>query len=278
MKKQFLISFFMAILFTGCFRDIPTPTERKSNLLSLVENKNYQVQIINTSNFNLFSIQDIQNNCKNIKVYIEGDGLAWKTRSVISNNPTPLNPTALKLMNVDKYQCKIYIARPCQYTNSLKKCEKKYWTSHRFNSKVINSYIEALNKLKAEYKNNTFSIIGYSGGASVALLTASKRNDISKIITVAGNMDHTFWTEYHKITPLSDSLNPIDYIKELSHIPQYHLIGSNDKIIPKDIFNSYISYFEDTSNIQSKIYPATHTKNWEQNYKDFLKEINKNEK
>ncbi|WP_252970921.1 hypothetical protein [Aliarcobacter cryaerophilus] len=47
----------------------------------------------------------------------------------------------------DNSSCKIYIARPCQYINS-NLCEDKYWTSHRFNQKIINAYEEALNSIK----------------------------------------------------------------------------------------------------------------------------------
>ena len=258
-------------MLTGCSNNIPTPNERLNNALSLKEKDSIQ-KTIKTKNFEIFSLQKVSKECKNINIYIEGDGLAWETRTKISKDPTPINPLGLKLMNVDSSNCKVYIARPCQYTPYGKNCDNKYWTSHRFNSKVIESYDEALSSIKQQYQNNSFALIGYSGGASITLLVAAKRDDIKNITTIAGNINHSFWTKYHRINPLNGSQNPINYTKQLEKIPQYHLIGSNDTIVPKEIFNSYIQNVNDRSNIHFKIYESTHTLNWEQNYKNFLKE------
>lgn len=270
--KLVLIILSALFLVTSCTKQLPNSLERLQSVQNLLDKNTKQV-FISTQNFDLFSIQKASDKCTNINIYIEGDGLAWITRSRISKDPTPINPIGLKLMNVENSTCKIYIARPCQYINSSKNCENKYWTSHRFNNKIIESYNEALNLIKKQYQNESFSLIGYSGGAAVALLVSSKRDDISKVTTIAGNLDHTFWTSYHRINPLSGSLNPINYTLQLIKIPQYHLIGSNDSIIPREIFNSYISNFDDAINIKFKIYNATHAKNWEKNYRDFLKEI-----
>jgi len=270
-RREIAIKLTLAIitlLFLGCSRNIPSLKERTNTTKNLVDNKTIQKNI-NTKNFTLFSLQKIQNSCQNIKIYIEGDGLAWIIRTLISKDPTPLNPLALKLMLLDNSSCKIYLARPCQYVES-KQCNKKYWTSHRFAKEVIDSYDVALDSIKKEYKNSTFSLVGYSGGAAVALLVASKREDINYITTIAGNLDPSFWTQYHHINSLTGSLNPVNYAKKLEKIPQYHLIGQNDNIMPKKVFDSYMSYFKDKKNIHYKLYDATHGKNWEEVYKNFL--------
>lgn len=271
--KFIKISLILLILFSGCSRNIPTLNERKATALSLVKNKNLKEEIYYTNNFNLFSFQTNLEQCTNVNVYIEGDGLSWITRSRISSNPTPLNPIALKLMQVDNSKCKIYLARPCQYVDS-KICEKKYWTSHRFNIKVIESYLETLNKIKDTNNNKTFTLIGFSGGGAIATILAAKRNDTSKLVTVAGNLDIKKWTETHNISPLNGSLNPNNFTNKLKNIKQFHLIGKNDKIMPINIFLSYKSNFIRKDNINYKVYDATHTKNWKKNYKEFLKEKN----
>lgn len=269
MKKNILLSLIIILLFVGC-RDIPTKVERTATLNTLIYEKAYEKKHIDTNYFDLFTLQDITKECEDIKVYIEGDGLAWVTRSVASSDPTPINPVALKLMNLDKSRCKVYIARPCQYTAEEKNCEQKYWTSHRFNAKVIDSFNEALDAIKTLHKNDSFSLIGYSGGAAVALLGAAKRDDVTTITTIAGNLNHEFWTKYHNIAMLKGSLNPIDFTKELEKIPQYHLVGGGDSIIPEAVYNAYRSYFKNKNNIQMTIYKASHTKGWEKSYKDFL--------
>lgn len=273
--KLFIYLLLVTFFIVGCSQNAPTPQERKAVALSLAYQYNLQEQIYNTKKFDIFSLQTNIKECKNIKVYIEGDGLAWISRNRVSKDPTPINPLGLKLMNLDNSSCKIYLARPCQYIDS-KLCEKKYWTSHRFSNEVIKSYTKVLDNIKKEYHNESFSLVGYSGGAAVALLTAVKRDDIKTIITIAGNLDHTFWTKHHQIDSLTGSLNPINSTQKLEKIPQYHLIGQNDHIIPKKVFDSYKRYFKHSSNIHHQLYDATHTKNWEEKYKNFLKEFNEN--
>ena len=261
-------------LFSSCIGRIPTPEERKDNALSLIENKIFTQVDIKTSTFSLFSLQNNQIDCKdkNLKVYIEGDGLSWITRNIISENPTPINASAIKLMNQDNDKCKVYLARPCQFIRS-NQCDKKYWTSHRFSSEVLKSYEEALYYLKNKYENKSFTLIGYSGGGALAALLASKTNDIKMLITVAGNLDTDKWTSLHKITKLDGSLNPSFYVDKLENIEQYHLIGKDDEIIPKEVFLSYLSKFSKKDKINYRFFNTDHNCCWEEAYKIFLNDI-----
>ena len=52
---------------------------------------------------------------KNLMIYIEGDGNAWDKKHLLSKNPTPKNPLALKLVAKDTADSILYIARPCMY-------------------------------------------------------------------------------------------------------------------------------------------------------------------
>ena len=261
-------------LFSSCIGTIPKPEERKDNALSLIENKIFTQVDIKTSTFSLFSLQNNQIDCKdkNLKVYIEGDGLSWITRNIISENPTPINASAIKLMNQDNDKCKVYLARPCQFITS-NQCDKKYWTSHRFSSEVLKSYEEALYYLKNKYENKSFTLIGYSGGGAIAALLASKTNDIKMLITVAGNLDTDKWTSLHKITKLDGSLNPSFYVDKLENIEQYHLIGKDDEIIPKEVFLSYLSKFSKKDKINYRFFNTDHNCCWEEAYKIFLNDI-----
>ena len=276
-KSTLYFSLLGIVLFNGCTH-IPSLDERKTTLRNLSSDKDVRQTTIQTSTFKLFSMQKLSNTCKNkdMKVYLEGDGLAWRTRTRISDDPTPLNPVGLSLMLSDESKCKVYIARPCQYVKQ-NICENKYWTSHRFNTKIIHSFDEALNNLKANHKNSTFTLVGYSGGAAITTLTASNRNDVSKLITVAGNIDTDRWVKLHRISPLSASLNPADYTKNLENIEQYHLIGNKDKIIPKDIFFSYFNKFKNKNNVKYFTYEATHSCCWDEIYKQFLQGIKTDE-
>lgn len=272
MKKiNLLLLSTLVILFIGCGKNIPTPNERLSNI-NQIKPQNFISKTIQTSKYKYFTIHNVKQTCKNINIYIEGDGLSWITRNIISSNPTPMTPTAFKLMLQDKSNCSIYLARACQYTNDSL-CTKKDWTSHRFSGKIVDSTNEVINKIKGKYKNNTFNMIGYSGGAAIASLVSNKRNDIKILITVAGNLNTTLWTSLKNITPLQGSLNPTAYTQNLNNIRQYHIIGKNDKVIPREVLTSYLNKFLNKDNIKVKSFDATHACCYEDGFSELLSEI-----
>lgn len=266
MKYIFL---FVSFLFIGC-SSIPSVEQRVNTSNELIKNKKIKKKVVDTSGFLLYSLQKVSK-CEKIRVYIEGDGLSWLSRTKISSNPTPINPLAQKLFIKDESACKIYFARPCQYISN-EKCKKKYWTSHRYSKEVIASYNQAFEKVKKEFLNKSFEVVGFSGGGTIAVILAGTRSDISYLLTVAGNLDHKYWTQKHKITELRGSVNPVDYVKSLEKIEQLHLIGAEDKIIDDSIFNSYFSYFNDKTKVQKRVFKGfSHQKGWVENWENILK-------
>lgn len=267
--KQILITLIVSLFISGCSRNIPTPNERLHVADTLAQNNSLHVKTFKTKNFDIYTYSTQLFTCKTLNVYIEGDGLAWITSSLISDNPTPIHPTALKLMIQDSSTCRLYLARPCQYV-STSTCKEKYWTSHRFSQEVIESYKEILDT----FKDKTFTLFGYSGGGAVATLISAQRDDVIKLVTIAGNLDIDYWAKKHYLTPLKGSLNPADFSDKLTKIKQWHLIGGKDSIIDKSIYDSYISHFTDTSHIKHKLYKNfTHSCCWEEEWKNILKEI-----
>lgn len=243
-----LIYFFIFLFLIGCGYNIPTPSQRLEKADKLAGNK-FKKHIFNTKEFKIFSYEGNLKGCKKVYVYIEGDGLSWITSDLISSNPTPLNPEGLKLALNDRHKCVVYLARPCQYVND-KQCNYKYWTDCRFSKKVISSYQDVLNQLKNKYDIKSFVLIGYSGGGAVAALISAFRNDVSMLVTVAGNLDTKKWCEIHHLTPLTCSLNPADFTDKLENIKQLHLIGGSDNNIKKAVFFSYYDKFKNKKNIK----------------------------
>lgn len=215
----------------------------------------FKKHALNADPFVLTGYKKIQEPGNTIHVYIEGDGLAWLSRTQPSLNPTPTDPFALKLARQDRYPNVIYLARPCQYSGRLdgQPCQSKYWRSARYAPEVIQSYNIALDKIKAEHRNTDFHLIGYSGGATITALLTSQRDDISSFRSVAGNLDHREHSRHHNVSVLSNSLNPPNYSASLSNIPQYHFIGGDDDIVPPSIYKSYASAFDDQSCLNYKI-------------------------
>jgi predicted esterase len=260
-----------ALLFVGCGYDIPTPQKRFETASIIAKQNHLHQKIYKTRDFNIFSYSTDLSKCKqkNLHIYIEGDGLSWITSSTVSDDPTPINPTALKLMVQDSSTCKLYLARPCQYTSSSQ-CSSQIWTSDRFSQEVIDSYDEVLDDLKAQ----KITLFGYSGGGAIATLLAAQRADIDELITIAGNLDIEFWAKMHYITPLSGSLNPADFADKLESVKQIHLIGGDDEIVGMSVFDSYRNHFADESNIKFKVYKGfTHSCCWVKNWKETLKEL-----
>lgn len=177
-----------------------------------------------------------------VRVYIEGDGFAWMSRSQISADPTPKVPVALALAAIDPAPNVIYIARPCQYImymNSNIRCPSVYWGDSRFSREVVDSVNFALEKIKQQHGLRKIELVGYSGGAAVAVLLAASRNDIVSLRTVAGNLDTGVFTDLHKVSPISGSLNPRDVAHKISALPQIHFIGGADKIVPVEVYEGY---------------------------------------
>ena len=176
-------------------------------------------------------------------IYIEGDGLAWLSRTRKSFDPTPKNPVALHLAPRDKADNLVYLARPCQYSGRLDGaiCDDAYWGQKRFAPEVIESYMAALDEIKKRYDIQGFNLVGYSGGAAVAALLAAERDDILSLRTVAGNLDHQAHSAYHDVSVLQDSLNPVDYTAHLALLPQYHFTGAHDTVVPSTIVQGYMN-------------------------------------
>lgn len=276
MRTGYFIIITALLLFAGC-GSISSLQQREESLNTLLQNhKELKKEVFTASAFNLFGVSKLDSSCRNksINLFIEGDGLAWISRTRLSSNPTPINPLAFKLMLEDKASCKLYLARPCQYIDS-QQCQKKYWSSARFSPEVVQSYLEIMDSLKKSHDIEAFNLIGYSGGGAVATLLSSKRTDIKQLITIAGNLDINAWVKYHQITPLYDSLNPADYAdSSLQNIPQMHFIGAKDNVMPFEIFQAYQQRFHNSTLIQYRVCDeCTHTQNWLENASKVLQTL-----
>ncbi len=224
----------ISLLFTACTSSMGSNNTNK-NIYAHEEN-GFVAKKFQTNDFILYGLlRPATENNNKLHVYIEGDGLAWINRNTISNNPTPTLNTGKDLaLNDFSKGAVLYLARPCQYYSKeeLENCNYKYWTNHRLAPEVINSINAAINEAKQSTGASEISLVGYSGGAGVAVLVAAMRDDVYFLGSVAGLLDHNTWTNYHKVSPLNGSLNPIDVVENIKDLNQKHLTGSSDKTIP----------------------------------------------
>ncbi len=245
--------FTIALLTLTACVSIPNVDQRTGVSNQLAAHHGWQPDIIVTDSFDLMSYQPIYITSGIVlTVYIEGDGFAWRTRSVASTDPTPINAIGLKLALNHPDGNAVYLARPCQYTggNNARGCNKTYWTHQRFAEEVVASSNQAISVLKSKFGATQLQLVGYSGGGAIAALLASRRNDVTRLITVAGNLDHQAWTDAKQISALTGSLNPADYWRELTNVEQVHFTGGNDAIIGSFVAQSYKQRFSDDGKIK----------------------------
>lgn len=209
-----------------------------------------------------------------IVIYLEGDGTAWISRSQVSPDPTPDDPIALRLAALDNSPNVAWIARPCQYTPKAKnpECRAFYWTNGRFAKPVVDATNAVVSSIRQAAGAARIHLVGYSGGGGLAVLVGARRDDVASIRTVAGNLDHVAFAAHHKVTPMSESLNPADVARRVESIPQIHWVGSEDKTVPESIARSYAGRMADRSctAIQS-VASAAHSQGWTTRWVELLK-------
>lgn len=175
-------------------------------------------------------------------LYLEGDGFAWVNSNQTSHDPTPLDPLALRLALAQPSGAAAYLARPCQYLGSDQpSCRQRYWTDARFAEDVVASLDQTADQLKQRVGAQRLVLVGDSGGGALALLLAARRGDVAGVITVAGNLDHAAWTQHHRVQPLQGSLNPAALRPRLAELPQVHLVGAPDRVMPAALAQEFVA-------------------------------------
>lgn len=255
------------LLLAACV-SVPAPGERRQAAVALVQARHWHGVDLATSTFNLQAfIPDTFDKDPHLTVYLEGDGFAWVSASQPSSDPTPVNPVALRMALAQPAGNAAYLARPCQYLADQDNCRQRYWTNARFAEDVVASFDQAVDQLKAQAGAQRLTLVGYSGGGALALLLAARRDDVQNIITVAGNLDPAAWAEYHHVSPLDGSLNPVGQRATLARIPQVHLSGANDNVIPSVLTTGFVAAYPKASPASVRVIPGyTHQCCWAQDW------------
>lgn len=274
-KVLFIIT--LCLYLVGCI-DTQSIKERHEIARTIASQTNLKQEKIVAGDFLLTTYhRGLKISDKNLMVYVEGDGSAWDRKYRLSKNPTPKNPLGLKLAAKDIANSILYIARPCMYLEEelLQDCPEKFWSSHRYSEQVISSINQVIDLAVGASSTKSLTLVGYSGGGTIAALIAARRNDVSSFITIASNLDHEFWTKLHDISPLTGSLDPVEYVDTLSKIKQIHFVGAIDNIIPETVIKHYLSkmLFKDNITI-NVIKDFNHSCCWEDAWPELLSTTN----
>jgi pimeloyl-ACP methyl ester carboxylesterase len=221
---------------------------------------------IPANSFTLYSLQRISDPGKPVHIYIEGDGRAWISRTRKSSDPTPRSDLMRVLASRDRSENVAYLARPCQFIQSGP-CDPAYWGRRRFAPEVIETMNLAVDRIKAESRAAEVFLTGYSGGGTVALLLAAQRNDIAGVTTIAGMLDHRALMEWHGVSALEGSLNPVDFAGLLRWVPQRHFFGKMDRVVPRESASAYLTSLGETGCAVVADIPGTdHVKGWKERW------------
>ncbi len=263
---RWYLIFALILIFVGGCSNKFSPEVRQERADSYAISGGLTQEKIQTDSFLLTTYQRFNRKDKDRKlvVYIEGDGMAWVSRNQLSTNPTPVHPVALELASLDDSANILYIARPCQYLwlKNTNGCNSKYWSNKRGSEEVIDAINQVISIVKDKENMLSIKLIGYSGGGGIAAIITKRRDDVKKLITVAGNLNYKLFAKIHKITSMNGSINPVIVAKQIESIPQVHYVGSDDRIVPEQIVRS----FSDKVVVVSG---ATHT-NWAEKWEMLL--------
>lgn len=266
MRKVFIGLLALPFL-SGC-----TAIDRGANADALAKPARMSRMLMKTDPFWLTTFVRITDKSQPVTIYIEGDGVAWASRTEISRDPTPRNAQGLALAVADPSTNVVYLARPCQYTVRARNpsCGPAYWTGKRFSPEVIASMNQAVGQVAAQVPGQRINLVGYSGGGAVAVLVAARRRDVASIRTVAGNLDHTEINRLADVSQLSGSLNAIDVAAEVAEVPQIHYSGANDRVVPPIIAQRFIQA-SGSACVRSMTVPgADHESGWDGRWRELL--------
>ena len=180
---------------------------------------------------------------KRLAIYVESDGAPWIRSDLPPNDPTPVKPVVMQMATADKSAAVGYLGRPCQYLDErgLGQCDAALWTSARFREDAVAMTNAAVEQMKRLTGAARIDLIGYSGGGAMAALVAARRSDISCLVTMASPLDTAAWTAAIGVSQLAASLNPADLADRLEPVPQVHLRGVLDPVVPPATTTRYLA-------------------------------------
>ncbi len=190
-------------------------------------------------------------NAQVLWVVIEGDGYAWMSPHKPSVDPTPRRPLGWKFAQSIRQDSILYLTRPCQYLDKEERqtCINTDWTNGRFASKWVDLLNHSIDIIKKQMPDKNIILVGYSGGGTMATLMATRRNDVSLLITIASPLDTDAWAKYHHVSLLDASLNPKAFQTTLETLKQIHIVGKYDDVVPKFLVYDFLSAYSSQKSV-----------------------------
>lgn len=214
----------------------PLPSLRTDTAEHLAGGAHLMETHIPAGEFTIMSYQRAMAKGQPANIYIEDDGADGADHS-LKGDPTPIDPVALRMAADDMSPNVIYLARPCQFVNTLgvRPCTAALYTTNRFSPQVLDAMNAALDNAKKNNNLGDLNLIGVGGGAAVAVELAAVRTDVKSLKFVGGTLDTSVLRPgpdkdgKTPPNPYSGSLNPIDAAPRVASIPQTFTVAGWDR-------------------------------------------------
>lgn len=177
-----------------------------------------------------------------LRVYFGGDGRPW-AGGVPASDPTGRYQLGLRLFQADP-RAGAYLGRPCYQLDPDERapCDPRLWTSERYGPVVVDAMAVALRELRSRSGAERVELVGYSGGATLALLVAAREVYVERVITVAPLLDPQAWTAHHGLLPLTGSLSPLEAPRQ-RELEEWHWLGGQDSVVPPALARRYAARY-----------------------------------
>ena len=225
--SAWIVTLFIVIgLLQGC----ATPTERAD---SFAASHGFSRAVVRGAEFRHVVFRNANHDdSQPLHVYIEGDGIPYLDRWTVATDPTSRNPVMLHLMALDASPA-VYVGRPCYFGLATElPCTPADWTLGRFSERVVESLAAVIDGFMRSGGYQSLELFGHSGGGTLAVLLAGRLQGVSRVVTVAGNLDPDTWARFHEYSPLSTSVNPVLQPALPASIRQLHVAGAMDRNVP----------------------------------------------
>jgi hypothetical protein len=265
---KFVAAALLLIALQGCAGfDVPLGGNSADSIASGASLKREDVAV---GPFTLTTYSRITDINAPITIYIEGDIQGWWPPTDPGVNPMPDDGLGLRLATIDPSPNVAYIARPCQFTSTNDPaCNTEAWSHGRYAEQIVESMNRAVDHFAVPFTQPHLNLVGYSGGAAVAAIIASRRKDIQSLRTIAGNLDPNGVIRYHAADANQDFVDPMPIAKRLRLLPQIHYVGENDTTVPPFLAANFVAATGRSFCVKLIPVPgATHTTGWEQMWRD----------
>ena len=84
-------------------------------------------------------------------------------------------------------------------------------------------------------------LVGHSGGGALAVLIAARLSGKVSVVTFGAVLDHKAWTDRHRVSPLSGSLNPAQLTNDTRNFSELHVFASRDETVRVEDNQRYLN-------------------------------------